>query len=309
MVNNILYQVVHAFWYLISLLPFRVIYLLSDGMYVLVYHIARYRRGVVRRNLVSSFPEKSHDEIMEIEHGFYHYFCDYVGETIKMASMSPEEMAEHMQFENTEEIERSFAEGKSVAYYLGHYGNWEWISSMPMHFAPDIQFAQIYHVLYNKVADRLFLQNREHFGAKSVSMKNTLRQLIRWHSEGKMTITGFISDQAPKWQSIHHWLPFLNHDTPVFTGTEQIARKLGYAVYYGDVRRISRGYYVCRSVKMTDDARHCAEFELTERYMQLLEETIRRAPAFWLWSHNRWKRTHEDFNRRFPDAAKREELK
>jgi KDO2-lipid IV(A) lauroyltransferase len=303
--NKALYYILFGIWYGLSLLPFRIMYCISDFLFLIVYHAVRYRRHVVRNNLVSAFPEKSRQEILKIEHGFYHFFCDYICESIKMASISEKEMAKRMKFENVEELEQSFSEGKSIAYYLGHYCNWEYISSMPRHFHEDVQFAQIYHPLYNKAMDRLFLTNRERFGAKSVAMKNTLRQLMTWHSEGQKTITGFISDQVPKWNSIHHWLQFLNHDTPVFTGTERIARKLGYAVYYGDVYRVSRGHYVCRSVKITDDARNCKEFEITERYMQLLEATIRREPQFWLWSHNRWKRTHEEFNRRFPDEAKR----
>lgn len=307
--KNLFYRICAGVWYLLSLLPFWLTYLLSDWTYYIVYYIIRYRRKVVRKNLEVSFPEKSHAEIIKIEKDFYLWFCDYIGETIKLASISKDEISRRMKFEGLDEINKVFAEGRSAFMFLGHYCNWEWITSLPMYFPKDVIFAQLYHALSNGVMDRLFLKNRERFGAFSIPKENSLRQLITWDKNKQLSITGFISDQVPKWNSIHYWTNFLNHDTPVFTGTERIARKLGYAVFYGDLVRVKRGYYVCRVVKMTDNARDTEEFELTEKYMRLLETTIRRDPPCWLWSHNRWKRTHKEFNEMFPDEAKREIIK
>jgi Kdo2-lipid IVA lauroyltransferase/acyltransferase len=303
--KKILYKFFSGLWYILSLLPLKLLYALSDIAYYFVYYVVRYRRGVVRHNLMTAFPEKDRNSIILIEKEYYSWFCDYIAETIKLASISEEEIARRMKFEGMEEVEKVFTSGRSSFLYLGHYCNWEWITSLPLYAPKNIIFGQIYHVLSNSIMDSLFLKNRERFGAVSIAKENTLRQIINWDRAKKLTITGFISDQVPKWNSIHYWTDFLNHDTPVFTGTERIARKLGYAVFYGDVHRVKRGYYVCRIVKMTDNARETDEFELTEKYMRLLEQAIRQDPPYWLWSHNRWKRTHERFNEMFPDEERR----
>ena len=117
-----------------------------------------------------------------------------------------------------------------------------------------------------------------------------------------MNIFGYISDQVPQWRNIHLWLPFLNHDTPVFTGGEKIMRKMNNAVYYAELTRPRRGYYSLTYRLITKDPKSLPEFEITRRFFKMLEETIRREPAYYLWTHNRWKRTHEEFNRRFEIA-------
>jgi Kdo2-lipid IVA lauroyltransferase/acyltransferase len=303
--RTILYYLFSRGWYLFSLLPLRILYIFSDAIYFLVYYLIRYRRRIVRSNLQTSFPEKGFKEIIQIEKKYYAWFCDYIAETVKLASMSKKEMCRRMKFEGMDDIEQSIGSDNSCFVYLGHYCNWEWITSLPLHAPENTTFAQIYHALSNPVIDRLFLHLRERFGAFSIQKENTLRQIITWNKAGKQTITGFISDQVPKWNSIHYWTTFMNHDTPVFTGTERIARKLGFSAFYADVCRPKRGYYICRFLKMADNARDTEEFELTETYMRMLEKSIRRDPQFWLWSHNRWKRTHEEFNQKFADAEKR----
>ena len=114
-----------------------------------------------------------------------------------------------------------------------------------------------------------------------------------------MSIFGYISDQDPKWQNIHLWLPFLHHDTPVFTGAERIMRKMNNAIFYVDMSRPRRGYYTMTYRLITKEPQKLAEHEVTRRFFAMLEETIRREPAYWLWTHNRWKRSHEEFDRRF----------
>ena len=298
---KITYYIIGGIWWLLSLLPLKILYLFSDMLYVLVHHVIGYRKKIVRKNLTNSFPEKSIDEIRQIEKGFYHFFCDYIVETIKQFSISKEEMKKRMVISGVEEMkDRMEKEKKTFCFiYLGHFCNWEWIASLPYWVPNDILCAQIYHPLYNKAFDKLFLRIRNKFGGECIPMKETLRRIIELRRAKQKTIIGFISDQAPKWNSIHHFVDFLNQETPVFIGTEKIAKQVDALVYYGDVRRVKRGFYTCEFKPMTEKpVKEIPDWELTDAYAHLLEEMISRHPNFWLWSHNRWKRTKEEWLRR-----------
>lgn len=294
------YYLVFILWYLLSLLPLRVLYLFSDLLFIPLYYWVRYRRQIVRKNLVGSFPEKDLKEIICIEKKFYHFFCDYIVETIKLFSMSKKQIMRRMTFSGVDEMKADMEKNNvNFAFmYLGHYCNWEWIASMAYWTADDILCAQIYHPLYNKHFDKLFLRLRNQFGGECIPMRETLRRIITLKRSHQKTFVGFIADQAPKWNSIHHWVPFLHRETPVFIGTEQIAKQVGAVVYFTDVKRVRRGYYHCELKRMTVHPQDFSNYQLTDMYARMLEEMIRREPAYWLWSHNRWKRTKEEWLRR-----------
>ena len=294
-----LFYLLSSFWYLASLLPMRALYVLSDIIYFFLFHILHYRRRTVWVNLVTAFPEREPEEFAAIEKRFYHWFCDYLVETIKLRSISPEEMRQRVIFKGTDVVNQCIADGQSCAIFMGHYCNWEWITSLPFWVSDKAQCGQIYHPLENTDLDQLFLQIRQRFGAVCIPMAETLRKIIGFERSGHPVIIGYIADQAPFWWNIHHWCNFLHHDTPVLTGTERIAAKLKQAVFYMDVRCIKRGYYEAEFKLITREPQAMKEFELTDRYFLLLEESIQRAPEFWLWTHDRWKRTRERFNRRF----------
>lgn len=302
-IMKILYYILFSFWYLLSLLPFWLLYFISDGIYYLLYYVIRYRRAIVRKNLVSSFPEKSIDEIIAIEKEFYSFFCDLVVETVKMFSIGKKNMARRMKFENVDEIHKAFDSGRPCTLYLGHYCNWEWISSLPMHL-DLVNGGQIYHPLENKVFDRLLLYSRGRFNSQSVSMKETYSTILEWQKNSPRNVMGYISDQIPLYNSMHYWPFFLNHDTPAFTGAERMSRLIDAACFYVDISRPRRGYYVARFVKLTDSAKSLKKFELTEMYFRALENSIKRNPPYWLWSHNRWKRTRADFERYYSEEER-----
>ena len=296
---KLLYYIVFAVWYVFSLLPLRILYVLSDLLFWLLYAVVGYRKAVIRKNLKESFPEKSEDELRKIERGFYRFFCDYLVETIKMMTISKENIRRRLTFKGTELVDEIVESGQSCAVYLGHLGNWEWVTSLPLWVTPKAQCGQIYHPLENKEFDRLFLYSRQRLGAKCIAMQDTLREILKYRKENQPVVIGYISDQVPFWTNIHHWVDFLHHDTPVLTGTERIARKVNHAVFFLDVHRVRRGYYEAEFKLITREPQKMDEFEITDIYFKLLEESIRRAPEFWLWSHNRWKRTREEFNERF----------
>ena len=296
---KILYYIVLAFWYMLSLLPMKVHYLLSDLLFWVLYGLLGYRKKVIEKNLKASFPEKSEEELKRIERGFYHFFCDYIAESVKLMTIRRENLRRRMVFKGAELVDEVIESGQSCAVFLGHLCNWEWVTSLPLWVTPKAQCGQIYHPIENKDFDRLFLRSRHRMGAVCIPMADTLRKIIEFKKAGQPVVIGYISDQVPFWTNIHHWVDFLHHDTPVLTGMERIARKVNHAVFFLDVRRVRRGYYEAEFKLITREPQKMGEYEITDIYYRMLEQSIRRAPEFWLWSHNRWKRTREEFNERF----------
>lgn len=297
-----IYKFIYPIFYLLSLLPFWVLYILAGFAYLIVYKLIGYRTRVVRNNLRTSFPEKSQEELKKIEKQFYHWLCDYFFETLKLLSISKKELDKRFVITNPEVITDCFKEGQNVAAILGHYCNWEWLTRVGKDFNNEKRkVGIIYHPLYNKVFDKLLIDIRTSESSITVPKKDILRQLLTFKKEGIMSILGYVSDQSPKWENIHLWLPFLNHDTPVFTGGERIMRKMNDAIFYVEMKRPKRGYYTCTYHLITKEPNRLPEHEITRIFFQMLEKTVQNAPQYYLWSHNRWKRTHEEYNRRFGD--------
>ena len=277
----------------------RIHYVNSYFLYLLVYRLMQYRKKVVRKNLKESFPEKDEAELRRIEQGFYHFFCDYLVESVKLMTISKKNMMKRMKFKGTEQLEEAIRDGQSCAIYLGHLCNWEWVTSLPLWITPEAHCGQIYHPIENKAIDKLFLRLRQRLGAECIPMQDTLRKVVEYRRKNTPVVIGFISDQKPHWVNIHHWVDFLHHDTPVLTGTERIVRKMNYAVFFLDIRRVKRGYYEAEIKLMTREPQKMKDYEITDIYFKMLEESIRQSPDMWLWSHNRWSRTREEFNERF----------
>ena len=294
-------KIVYCIFYLISLLPFCALYALSDIAYLLIYKLIGYRRTVVRSNLTTSFPEKTIDEIKDIERKFYHWFCDYFFEAIKLLSISNRELNRRLHVLNPEVHEQWFLQGRNNAAFLGHYCNWEWLSRVGKDMNQERRLCLIYDPLHSKPFDNLFLKIRTYPPTGVPTPKrDILRRLLEWKRQGVFSMSGYIADQAPKWQNIHLWIPFLNHPhSPVFTGAERIARKMNNVIYYAKMSRPRRGYYEMEYVLITDDPNSMVEGDITRRFFNLLEESIRKRPEFYLWTHNRWKRTKEEFDKRF----------
>ena len=294
-----MYYIIYAIWYLLSLLPFWIHYLFSDLIYLILYKLSGYRVKVVRKNLTESFPEKTEEELREIERKFYHRLCDYFVELVKTMTMSDRQIRQRMVFKGTEAIEQCVADGQSVALYLGHTFNWEWVTSLPLVISDQSHCGQLYHAIENPAFDRLLLRQRQRWGAECIALADILRKTIEYKRKNQLTIIGYIGDQVPHWNNIHHWCWFLNHDTPVMTGAERIAVKNHQAVFYLEIIQKRRGHYEAEFKLMTRTPEKLEEFETTDMYYQMLEANIRRQPELWLWSHNRWKRTREEFDRRF----------
>ncbi len=277
----------------VALLPLKVLYVFSDIGYVVLRHVVRYRREVVRDNLRASFPDKTPRELKQIERDFYHHFADNAVETVKMLHISDKAMMRHMKFENVEIIDELLAQGRDIIAYFSHCGNWEWATSVGLHCDPadagKIDFGFVYRPLKNEEVDRLLLKTRTRFKTTPYPKATVLRHLLRLRRDGKQFITGFMSDQKPSHGDPTQVMMFLNHPTAMITGTETLARRLDTAVIYWDMEKVARGRYriTCRMLA------HSAALEkpgvLTAAYAACLQDTILRQPAIWLWSHKRWK--------------------
>lgn len=289
-----IYNLLRIFLKLISYIPFRMLYFLSDGLFYLLYYLIGYRRKIVRRNLTESFPQKDIKDIKQIEINFYHFFMDMMLECCKLSSISQEGIMKRMQFKNSEAVNSMLRQGKSVSVYIGHYGNWEWISSMPLWLEKNVTGIQIYHKLRNKNIERLMMHIRERMGGICVEMHKTARYVTELVSNNKVCLIGFIADQSPKKKESRHFLSFLNHKTPVLIGTEKIIKHYGFEAFYLDVKRIKRGYYEAEFVPLHDNPKLLPDFELTALYFQHLEQTILRQPELYLWTHNRFKHAERE---------------
>ena len=278
----------------LALLPFPLLYFLSDLLFQVVYHLARYRRKMVRKNLCNAFPEKSEREIIILEKAYYRHLCDYFVETVKTLNLSEEEMKERMHFENPELLNRLMKDGSSCLVCLGHYGNWEWVPSIRLHLMPGVEAGLVYKQLHSLPFDQLFREIRGRFGSLPIEKRSVLRTLVRKKNEGQTIVVGFLSDQRPPRVSDKYWTTFLNQDTPLQTGMDKIARSLSMSVVYLDIEKRKRGFYTGRFVTLSEDASLEVKDSITEAYVRLLEKTVLRAPAFYLWSHNLWKfRKHD----------------
>lgn len=283
------YYLYSFFLKLLSSIPFRILYVISDCLFYLIYYVARYRRKVVRTNLTESFPGKDLKEIKSIEKKFYRFFTDNLLESCKMTTISQEEIKRRMNFKNMDAFNADLKAGKSISLYLGHFGNWEWCSSIPLHFIDGITSAQIYHQLRNKNIDKLILRNRERMGATCIEMRKTARYINEQVKEHRVCVTGFIADQSPRMKDVRYFLPFLNHQVPVLIGTEKLTKHYDFAAWFVRVKRVSRGFYEAEVIRMHEDPKSLPDYELTEIYFRMLEETIQAQPELYLWSHRRFK--------------------
>ena len=289
-----LYSLLYIWVKLHALLPMRVLYVLADFLYIIIYRVLRYRLKVVRRNLAASFPKKSEQERRAIERGFYHHFADYIVETLKLAHISLEELQRRAYVQNPEVVDRLMDAGHPCCLLLmGHYGNWEWYSGSTTRFA-DAMMYQIYRPLNNKAVDKLFIWLRTKFGSRVISKYETGREVVRLQRNKVRSVVIFLADQTPSRQNLHYWTSFLNQDTAILTGAERLARKLDTPVIFLDVQMLRRGYYTLELQLLAEHPKETPENWITEEYARRMERSILRNPAGWLWTHKRWKYTRTD---------------
>lgn len=282
------------FFRLLSRLPLRFLYVVSDFLYYLLLYVVRYRRRVVLENLRLSFPEKTATDIQAIAKGFYRNLTDLIVETIKMPALSPDELRQRVRFTNAELVQTRLQAGQTVVGMASHQGNWEWIPSASV--LNDMPVDSVYKPLNNASFEEIMRVVRSSFGAVPTPMSSLPRQLVVRKDVPR--IIALVSDQMPGAPEHAYWTDFLHRDTPFYPGTERLARSRKFAVFYLQLVRLRRGYYEATFTLIAEPPYDTVPpGMILERYRDLLEETIRRYPADWLWSHKRWKHQREKYSK------------
>ncbi|MFK8060734.1 MAG: lysophospholipid acyltransferase family protein [Polaribacter sp.] len=286
----LVYGIFYPIIWLFSKLPFRVLYLISDIFFFFVFFIFKYRKTVVFSNLKLAFPEKTEDELQKIQKKFYHYFIDFFIESLKSLTISDKEIKKRYHFKNIDLINELYKNNRSIALMMAHYGNWEWISSLPLHTKIDT------YASYTKVSNIYFEQivknYRSKFGMFLTKSVDTTKTILLNHKKGKQSLFVLISDQSPQLGKTQYWRSFFDIKVPVFTGADLIARKFDFAVVNANVKRTKRGFYEIDFDLITDNAKELPKHKVIDVYTEMIEKHIKKQPEFYLWSHKRFK--HKD---------------
>lgn len=277
--------------YLISILPFGALYVLSNIIYFLLRWVIKYRKEVIMENLQYSFPDKSKTEREKIKNEFYHFLADLIIENLKMRSMSPAQSKKRMKLLNPEIPLDYLNSEQSIIFVTGHYANWEWgIHSLSL--MTDYPSLIIYKPINDPIFGDIYNKMRSRFGATMVPMKQTLRKITEYKDRTHSSV--FLGDQTPTRKESNYFIPFLNQQTSVFKGIEKIAKKTNNPVIYCHIDRVRRGYYTAKFTILAEDPAKFLENEITNIHTRFLENIIHEKPELWLWSHKRWKHKPHD---------------
>ena len=291
----ILHYIILGIIYLISLLPLWFLYRISDLSYVILYKVFKYRIHITRKNLKAGLPNLSEGELLRIEKQFYRHLGDVLVETIKSFSISKNELLRRMKIENAEILDKHLRAGKSLIAVTGHYGNWEW-AAMSLALQVNYPAYGLYLPLKNKVFNASMVRSRSRFGVRLVAVKELADKMEQLKNE--TCIWGFIVDQSPAKPDRAHWIEFLHQDTAVATGTDRYARQYNLGVVFGRINKVKRGYYTLKYEEVCIDSNGTEEGQISKKHSEILEIVIHYEPAYWLWTHKRWKhRKPERLNR------------
>ena len=267
-------------------------YLLSDILYFIAYHLAGYRRKVVRENLAACFPEKSKQELREIERQYYRHMCDLLIEGAYNLFASPDAIKRRYRLTNRQLVDRYYEQGRTVVLMSAHYGNWEYMVS-------SLNMQLLHHgigvgkPLDDKSVAAFITRRRTRYGTQVVDQSD-VRQHVAFYDRYHMPCAlMMLSDQSPSNPHKSYWTQFLGRDTAFLYGAEYFARKYNYPVLYYSVRKVKRGYYEVTFSPLCEKPEEVPQYSIVESYVRRLEQEIQAAPQYWLWSHRRWKLTRE----------------
>ena len=283
----LVYILAYPLLWLISILPFRIFYWLSDCIYFTVYHIIRYRRKVVSENLALTLPHLSKEERKKTERKFYQHMCDMFLEMIKTMSITPEEMEKRFKITNIEVLRSYEDKGKSVVLVASHYASWEWLLTINKRI--KFRGIGVYKKIANPYFDKLIRKIRSKYDAELVETRKTIPLMAQNQRDGILSLYGLASDQSPKLDRIFHSMKFMGIEVPVHTGAEMLAKKYDLSVIFVKVQKVGRGFYEATIVPIADDPKEYKNFEITEKYLREVEKQIYEAPEYYLWTHKRWK--------------------
>ena len=288
--NLILFYITYPIIWLISILPMRILYIISDFLFVLVYHIIGYRKDVILDNISTALPEKSKKEKELIAKNFYKHFTDMVVESLKSFTISEKEILKIYQYKNPELVNKYVEQGKSVALVSAHLANWEWSTSLPLVIKGNVFGA--YNKLRNETFEDKLKSTREKFGvvgSRTSDFVNFIKDKFNNNIQGSYIL---LSDQSPMIPKTFHWAEFFGVKVPVHTGAEMLAKKYDLVVINYRAKKIKRGYYETDFELITEDPKKFKNYDITEKFLKITEKNVKEQPDFYLWSHKRFK--HKD---------------
>ncbi len=281
------YILLYPFLWLISILPFRLLYLFSDGLYVLLYYIIGYRKKVVTYNLKLVFPKKTELEITLIRKTFYKHLCDMFLEMVKTMTISRKELKKRFVVKNPAELKRLESLDKSILLMYGHYASWEW--SLELENYATYNGLGVYKRLANRYFDKLVRDIRSKFGTTLIGTKDIISLINENEGKGHKTITAFLSDQSPRLTKDVYWGEFMGISVPCFTGAERLAKRLNLTIAYLKVNKVKRGHYEAEVLTLAENPKTYKDYQLTDMFLSEVEKQIYEAPEFYFWTHKRWK--------------------
>ncbi|WP_340073665.1 lysophospholipid acyltransferase family protein [Leptobacterium sp. I13] len=282
----LIYILAYPLLWLTSCLPFKILYFISDVVYVIVYRVIGYRRKVVKSNLKLVFPDKSTLEIKKIEKKFYKHMCDMFLEMIKTMNISAEEMKKRFTFTNVEAL-LQLEKKNDIILLFPHYASWEWVIALNQYI--DSKGYAIYQRITNKYFDRLVRNIREKFGTTLIETKETKQIIDDNKRNGIRSMYGILSDQSPRLKQAIYWKEFMGIKVPVHVGSELIAKRTGLSVVYFKVRKTRRGFYQGTFKILAKNPEEYPDFEITDLFLEEVENQIKAQPEYYFWTHKRWK--------------------
>ncbi|MDA3954958.1 MAG: lysophospholipid acyltransferase family protein [Bacteroidales bacterium] len=278
--------------YCFAILPDFILFGIADIIYFIIYYIINYRKKIVCKNLKKSFPEKSDIELQLISKKFYRQLGDTIIENIALFKMTKKRILQKVEFEETDIFEKLYKKNKNIVGVSAHLYNWELMLAIPKVIPHKV--LGIYKPLNNNFVNEQINKMRSKFGATPVSMEESYKVILKNYKAQKLTFIGLIADQRPQKANISHWTTLLNQEAPFYNGPDKIAKKINAAVVFLYIERIKRGRYIIKFEQLFEDVSNCKEHEITEKYVKVLEKKIIENPAYWLWSHKRWKHDKND---------------
>lgn len=283
----IAFILIYPILFLISILPFRLLYIFSDFVYVLIYYIIGYRKKVVRANIAMALPHLSEKERLIIEKKSYKHLCDMFLEMIKTMTISIKEIERRFVIKNLDEFLEIEKKNKSIALMCAHYASYEWVVSM--NGRVSFQGFAIYKKINNPYFDKLVKKIRSRFKAYLITTKETRGVIEQNESKGNHAIYGFASDQSPQVKPQTYWSKFMGIEVPVYVGAEVLSKKYNMNVVFLKVKKVKRGFYEADIELISDDVNAVPDYQITETFLRKVEKQIHEAPEFYLWTHKRWK--------------------
>ena len=287
MMQFLIFIITYPFIWMLSLLPMKVLYILSDFLFFIFYYIIGYRKKIVLKNLQLSFPEKGIEELKSIRRIFFKHFTDIFIESIKAFTITEKTIKKRYKYTNPELINQLYDKGQSIALMGAHLANWEWSISIPL-FVKITCFGA-YTKIGNKYYDKTVKSSRIKFGFIGYKTTETIKSITRNFDNGIQGLYLLLSDQSPQIHKTHYWRNFMGVKVPIHTGAEMIAKKFNMAVVNYSVKKVKRGYFEVTFETITEHPNEYKDYKITDKYLTITERNIYEQPEYYLWSHNRFK--------------------